>query len=149
MKRNTPFSERLPHEIFKMLQTKRSVAERVQVLEDHDSFALRTILQANFNDAVGFALPEGAPPFREDDAPAGYEMSRFGNAIRPLPMLLVSNKTYTIEKKESLFIRMLEGVSGPDAKILIAMKDKALEVMYPNLTKELILKVWPTLCDLP
>lgn len=147
MKRNTPSDKRLPHEIFRMIQVRRSVAERVKVLEEHDSFSLRTIIQANFNDSIAFTLPEGEPPYRKDDAPAGYEMARFSNAIKPLPMLVTSNKTYTIEKKESLFIRILEGISGSDAEILIAVKDKKLEEMFPNLTKELVTKVWPTICD--
>ena len=53
----------LPHEVFEKLADAKGVKKKSEILkEDGDSFAVKSILQANFEEHVQFDLPEGAPP---------------------------------------------------------------------------------------
>ena len=48
------------------------------------------------------------------------------------------NKPVPSAKREELFIRLLETVHAPEAKVLLAVKDQELTKMYPNITYEVL-----------
>ena len=45
-----------PHEIFEKVQAVRAMSDRIAILKENESFVIKTILQANFNDWVKFDL---------------------------------------------------------------------------------------------
>ena len=134
----------LPHEVLEKIQKAKSEPTRLKALQANDSFALKTILQVNFREDLIFQLPEGPPPYTPDEGVAGEQLSPINKAIRQLQHCVSTSKVPQW-KKEQLFIRLLETVHAEDAKVLIAMKDKKLTEVYPNLTKKLVQKAYPTL----
>jgi hypothetical protein len=134
-----------PFEIFESIQTTDKVADRVRILQENESYELKTILQAAFRPDIKFDLPVGAPPYTPSPNPAGVNFSPLRKQIDVLPRLLVGNTTYDKIKKEMAFIKLLENVHASDAEILIAMKDKKLHKKYSLLTSSLIKKAFSNL----
>ena len=137
--------ERLPHEVFEQLEKTTSIDERVALLRNNLTQAVQLILQAAFKTELYLDLPEGAPPYAVDTSPAGLQPSPLKQRIQILPSLLKRNDRLTRIRKETLFIRLLEGVHAKDACILIAMKDKKLTELYPLLTDSLVRTAFPNL----
>jgi hypothetical protein len=134
-----------PFEIFESVQGADKVADRVRILQENESYELKTILQAAFHLDIKFDLPIGSPPYTPSPNPAGVRFSPLRKQIDVLPRLLVGNNTYDKIKKEMTFIKLLENVHASDAEILIAMKDKKLHKKYTLLTASVVKKAFPNL----
>lgn len=137
--------ERLPHEVFEQLEKTTSIDERVSILRNNLTQSVQMVLQAAFKPELYLDLPEGAPPYRVDANPAGLQPSPLKQQIQVLPSLLKRNRRISNIRKETLFIRLLEGAHAKDALILIAMKDKKLTELYPLLTESLVRTAFPNL----
>ena len=121
-------NEKLPHEVFEQCEKIRYKKDRQEYLQKHgNTFATRTILQLNFDNNIKLDLPEGKPPYREDDAPTGMQLQAIDKAIRQLGYL-VPDSGYDKVKKEVMFIQMLESVSPEEAELLLMMKEKKLKI---------------------
>lgn len=104
----------------------KDIDEKVRILRENDSETLRYILELAFHPNVGWAIPEGAPPFRKSDLP-DLE-GRLYKESRTLYIYLNGNRPdITKVKREHLFIQLLESIHPDDADLLIATKDKKVE----------------------
>jgi hypothetical protein len=145
------YRERLPHEVFEKLEDLNKIADRVDLLKENGSFAVKTILKGAFDPNIIFDLPDGAPVYKPDAGPAGHQLSPLGKNIRRIAKCLVdqpnanANAKYSKLKKEVIFLGLLEIAHAKDAKILIAMKDKKLNKLYSSLRPSLIRKAFPGL----
>ena len=137
--------EKLPHEVFEMLEKTSSLDERIAVLKNNTTYCIELLLQLAFIPGVKFDLPEGAPPYRVDDNPPGLQASPLKKQIDMLRRFLISNKELDRLRKETLYIRLLENVHAKDAEIIIATKDQKLSELYPLLNVSLIKKALPHL----
>jgi len=137
--------EKLPHEVFELLEKTTSLDERVKVLKNNHSYVIELLLQLAFIPGVKFDLPEGAPPFKEDGNPPGLQPTPLKKQIDILRRLLISNQQLPRFKKESLFIRLLENSHAKDAAIIVATKDQKLSELYPLLTASLVKQAFPNL----
>lgn len=133
-----------PHEIFEKVQEVRAMSDRIAILKENESFVIKTILQANFNDWIKFDLPEGEPPYNADTNPPEFSASRIEKSIRQL-IHFIDKSPLPRMKKEIKFIQMLEGLNVNDAKIIVAIKDKKLNKLYSALTPALVSRAFPTL----
>jgi hypothetical protein len=148
MKQQTPQHNqvKLPHEVFKMTSEAKTIDERVDILQKYGTFAIKTILQANYKESVQFDLPEGEPPYRQSPEVVGMQSRHIEKAIYDLGYLVKgSKKNISPVKKEMMFIRLLETVHPEDAKILVAMKDKKLAEIYPKLSEATVKKAYPSI----
>jgi hypothetical protein len=134
-----------PFEIFESVQGADKVADRVRILQENESYELKTILQVAFRADIKFDLPPGAPPYTPSPNPAGMRFSPLRKQIDVLPRLVVGSNNYNRIKKEMAFIKLLENVHESDAEILIAMKDKKLHKKYTLLTASVVKKAFPNL----
>lgn len=134
----------LPHEVLAKVSKSKTPVTQIKAMQTHESFALKTILQANYNESVVFDLPEGPPPYKADDGMPGEQLTTINKAITRLSNC-VKQSTIPKWKKEEIFIKLLETVHAEDAKVLIAMKDKTLETSFPGLSRKLVEKAYPTL----
>lgn len=137
--------DRLPHEVFELLEKTTSADERIAILRNNLTQPVQMILQAAFKPELYLDLPEGAPPYNPDVNPAGLQASPLKQQVQILPSLLKRNDRLTNIRKETLFIRLLESAHAKDALIFIAMKDKKLTELYPLLTDSLVRKAFPNL----
>jgi hypothetical protein len=105
------------------------------IVKYKDNGALKLLFQHAFDPASKFVLPEGTPPYKEDAAPLGMSPANFTMEMRRLYVFCRAD----LEKvrRESLFISLLEGLHPSEAKVLIAIKDQNLSVLYPKITHKL------------
>jgi hypothetical protein len=134
-----------PHEVFESLEQSKNKQERIEILRNGSSLALKLILQCAFDDSVILDLPTGAPPYKQDTGPLGLQQTPLKQAIQILPRLTKSNTRIDNFRKEKLFIQLIENVYPKDALIILAAKDKKLHKTYPLVTKSLVREAFPDL----
>jgi mRNA-degrading endonuclease YafQ of YafQ-DinJ toxin-antitoxin module len=146
MKNKTPknYRTKLPHELFQLCEEAEGVPERVKLLQEHATFGIKTLLQANYKEAIEFDLPEGTPPYKENEAVPGNQSRHFEKLVKQLKHL-IKHSPLSAYKKETIYIKLLESLSAEDAKIMIAVKDKNLKGLYKTLTEATVRKAFPTL----
>ena len=129
----------LLHEILIKVNNAKDKAKKIEVLRENDSVPLRQILKGAFDPKIKWDLPEGTPPFKENDAPAGTEHTTLHTEARRLWYFVEgANEKLSKSKKETMFIQMLEGLHKDDAKLLVAVKDKELNKVYKGLTDSVV-----------
>lgn len=100
---------------------------------------LQLVCQANFSQRE-YGLSEGYPAsFKLDPAPEGLTYATVASDHTRISKILL--KDLPSDKKESLFVEVLENLHEKEAEVLVFAKDKALKELYPILTEELCRKV--------
>jgi hypothetical protein len=116
-------------------------AERAMALATNDYPAIRAVLVHMFHPDIKFLLPEGEPPYKksqfEDPGRLYTDYKKFylfcdggHNGIRQ-------------NKREQLFVSLLESVDPDEAELLIAMKEK--KSPFKNITPALVKEAFPGL----
>lgn len=139
-------TEKLPFELFEEIEKLTKFEDKVSRLFIGGTFAVKTILQANYHPLISFSLPEGAPPYKPSEIPIGMQYKHINKHIENFGRLITSSPLNSIQK-ENIFIRMVEGVSPQDALIIIAAKDGKLSDLYPSITYDLVKQTFPTLLE--
>ena len=125
----------------------KSTAEKVANLQKHDSFALRTVVQATYDPSIEFLIPNTPPPWNKNE----YEDEAKAMLISDSRRLRIFVKGGGYDdikqvKRESLFISFLEDIDNDDAELLanymICKKPfkgislKVINEAFPQLIKE-------------
>ena len=119
--------------------------ERIKFLQLNKSPGLTDILRIQYDDTIVSALPEGAPNYRQDDAPKDYQYTILNKAYTQFKYFFkgpIANDTNPL-KRESLFLNLLETLHVDEAELLIAAKDKKLKCK--GITKKLVRDAFPNL----
>ena len=128
-------------------------AERSEILRKNDTGTLREVLRCNFDPAIQFDLPKGAPPYKASPHPVYMAESNFFAEQRRMYLLIKNHprrpKNIKPMQIENIFIQMLEGINAVEAEMLIALKDKALTKRYKGLTENLVKTTFPGLLPEP
>ena len=117
-------------EVLQKVHSAKTKAQKVKILQDNNTNALRSILIANFDESIHSLLPEGEVPYEKNDAPLGTEHTVLEQEYRKLYLFFKGGSTIKQSQRENLFIQMLEGLSVEEAELLILVKDKALNKKY-------------------
>ena len=126
-------------EIFTKINNAKDKPKKIEVLRQYDSPAMRMILKGAFDPKIEWELPEGTPPYIENEAPAGTEHTYLEVEARRLYNFAKGgNNTINKIRKETLFIQMLEGLHASEAKVLIDVKNKSLNKTYKGLTSDMV-----------
>jgi|TARA_B100000949_G_C14143401_1_gene391597 hypothetical protein len=126
-------------EIFTKVNNAKDKPAKIEVLMTYDCQPLRQVLKGAFDPTIKWDLPEGTPPYKENDAPAGTEHTTLHQeAQRLYNFVLGANDNISKTRKETLFIQVLEGLHKDEARALIAMKDKRLNLVFKGLTEQLV-----------
>ena len=132
-------AELLISEVLQKVSNAKTKAAKINLLREHNSNALRKILIMNFDPSIESALPEGAVPYKPNEAPIGTEHTWLKQEVkRMFHFLKGGNPQLSQMKRDTMFIQMLEGLSDEEAKLLIQAKDKELNKHYKGLTANLI-----------
>ena len=130
-------------EVLQKVSNAKTKAQKIKLLHEHNTPALRSILIVNFDESVVSMLPSGEVPYNENDAPAGTEHTKLEHEYRKLYLFFKGGSTSLQQsKRESLFIQMLEGLHKDEAKVLCLAKDKNLGKKY-KLTKACVQEAFP------
>ena len=118
------------------LKTKK---EKVAFLQRYNTDALRMVIKSSFDPKIEWDLPEGTVPFMANDAPEGTEHTMLITEARKLfHFIKGGNPKITRNKRESMFVQMLEGLHESEAKLLVAAKDKKLHQLYKGLSLNVV-----------
>lgn len=131
-------------EVVALLQGAKTKSERAELLKEHDSLALRSILRLNFDPSLKFDIPEGFPPtYRGNPKPNGFGDTTLKAAVKGFyTFVKASTPGLRQSKRENLFLQLLEELDKQEAQVLVEAKDKKLDI---GLTKKLIDEVFPGL----
>jgi len=111
-------------EVLEDVTKARTRDEKVRVLKENESWALKDIIRGSMDSKIIWNLPEGAPPYRPAPAhshPAN--LLRENKKFRYFAKGGLGDKMAAV-KRESIFIGILEGVHPEDAKLVISMVNK-------------------------
>jgi hypothetical protein len=137
------------YEIFKEVHNAKKKKDKIAVLHFYSSAALKQVLGYTYDPRIKWLLPEGIPPYKPLPKSADQE-SALASELRKMYMFVEGDtdtqRNLKPNRRETLFIAMLESIDPRDAKVLIGMKERKLpfngltrklvEEAYPNLTKD-------------
>ena len=131
-------------EILRKVSNAKTKKEKIALLHKHNSQALRSLLIWNFDENVISAVPEGEVPYTPNDAPVGTDHTRLEQEYKGLYRFIKggADKLPSL-KRESLFVQLLEGLSGEEAELVCLVKDKTLATKYKRITKAVIGEAFP------
>ena len=126
-------------EILGKLSKIKSKKEKVNHLKSYNDASLRMIIKSSFDPKVKWLLPEGEVPYIPNEAPEGTEHSNLSYEARKLYHYIQGgNPKLTQNKRESMFIQLLEALHPDEADILVAAKDKILHRKYKGLSENVV-----------
>lgn len=122
-------------EILTKVNNAKDKPKKVEVLKTYDSQPLRQVLKGAFDPSIIWDLPDGTPPYKENDAPAGTEHTLLSNEAKRLwHFVRGGDDRLSKTKKETMFIQILEGLHADEAKLLVSVVNKELNKSYKGLT---------------
>ena len=126
-------------EILAKLGKIKSKKDKVYYLKENNTDALRHVIKSSFDPKIIWALPHGEVPFIPNDAPAGTEHNVLAYEARKLYHFIQGgNPTLHQNKREHMFVQMLEGLHPDEAEILVAAKDKILHRKYKGQSENVV-----------
>tara|TARA_B100000035_G_scaffold8690_1_gene7457 strand:+ start:1375 stop:1806 length:432 start_codon:yes stop_codon:yes gene_type:complete len=134
----------LLHEVLQKVSNAKTKAQKIKLLAQYNSPALRQILIANFDESVISMLPEGDVPFEKNDAPEDTEHTKLIHEYRKLYLFFKGGANISQTRRESLFIQLLEGLHKGEAEVLCLMKDKKIGKRW-KITKQCVEEAFPAI----
>ena len=131
-------------EVIKKASNAKTKAEKIKILQENNSQALRSVLKWNFEPKIISDIPEGEVPFKRNDAPIGTEHTMLEREGRNLWRFIKGANSLTRFKREQLFIQLLEGLHESEADIICLVKDKQLHKKY-RITKAVVTSAFPNI----
>jgi len=130
------------HEILQKVSNAKTKKEKITLLKQFNTPALRMLFIVNFDESVVSMLPPGDVPYTPNDAPAGTEHTMLEKEARLLHHFFKGGSNVTQNKRESMFIQMLEGLSAGEAEVLTLAKDKKIGKRW-KITKACVSEAFP------
>ena len=130
----------LMSEIATKINNAKDKPRKLKVLKDNDSVSLRQVLKGAFDPKIEWLLPKGDDiPFTRNDAPVGTEHTQLRQEAKRLYLFTKGgDNTLSNNKRETIFIQMLEGLSAEEAEFLVAVVNKKINNKYKGFTGNLV-----------
>ncbi len=126
-------------EVLDRVHKAKTKAQKIKVLQENDTEALRMIIKSSFDPKIKWAMPEGAVPYKPNDAPDGTEHTLLAQESKRLWHFIEGADNQTPRaQKENMYIQMLEGLHRDEAEVLVYAKDKILHQKYKGLSHEVV-----------
>jgi hypothetical protein len=128
-------------EVLQKVSAAKKKADKISILKQNDSTALRTVIQGCYHPGINLDLPEVDPPYEACDAhnaPSSLhrKWKDFGYFTG------AHTKKLGKVKIEIMFIQLLESIHPEDAKIVLQMKAKK---PFKGISSALVKEVYPNL----
>ena len=131
-------------EVLRKVSNAKTKAEKINLLRENNSQALRSLLIWNFDESVISMLPEGEVPYTPNDAPVGTDHTRLEQEAKGLYRFVKGGQdSLKSLKRESMFVQLLEGLSAEEAELLCLIKDGQLNTKYKRITKAVVSEAFP------
>ena len=132
----------LMHELLQKVSNAKTKAEKIKLLREYNTQALRSLLIINFDTSVISMLPDGDVPFKPNEAPEGTQHTKLEKEARLLHHFFKGGSNISQVKRETMFIQMLEGLHKDEANVLVLAKDKKLGKRW-KITKQCVEEAFP------
>ena len=134
----------LLNEVLQKVSNAKTKAQKVKLLEEFNTPALRAILIANFDESVISMLPEGEVPYKKNDAPEETEHTKLEHEYRKLYLFFKGGANISQTRRETLFIQLLEGLHKGEAEVLCLVKDKRIGKRW-KITRQCVEQAFPSI----
>ena len=134
----------LMHEVLQKISNAKTKAQKVKLLEEYNTPALRAILIANFDESVISMLPDGEVPYKKNDAPEETEHTKLDHEYRKLYLFFKGGANISQTRRETLFIQLLEGLHQGEAEVLCLVKDKKIGKRW-KITRQCVEQAFPSI----
>lgn len=133
-------------EVLQKAHSAKTKAEKIKILQDHNTPALRTIFIINFDDSVVPRVPLGEEvPFRPNDAPKGTEHTLLEQEYKKLYRFFQGGDDNLGQMKiETMFLQMLEGLHESEAEVLVKAINKTLHKKF-RVTFTVVKEAFPSI----
>ena len=126
-------------EILDKVHKAKTKDQKVKILRDHNTDALRMVIKSSFDPQITWTIPSGSVPYQPNDVPAGTEHTTLATESRKLWHFIRGADNETPQfKKEQMFIQMLEGLHKDEAELLCYAKDKKLHKVVKGLSAPVV-----------
>jgi|TARA_B100002052_G_C15620486_1_gene479462 hypothetical protein len=126
-------------EIFEKVGKLKTKKQKVSYLQEQNTESLRMVIKSSFDPKIEWLLPDGPVPYVPNDAPEGTEHTDLAWEARKLYNFVKGgNGALSQNKREAMFVQLLEGLHPNEAEILVAAKDKSLHKMYKGLSANVV-----------
>ena len=134
----------LVSELFRAVHGAKTVKRKVEILQEHIRDDVKALLIWNFDKGIESAVPEGAVPYKVNDAPAGTAgHTRLIHEHRTLYNFVKGgNDRLSNMKRENMLIQLLESLHADEAEILNLVKDGDLQSKY-KITRSVVEQAYP------
>tara|TARA_B100001094_G_scaffold141279_1_gene136916 strand:+ start:128 stop:547 length:420 start_codon:yes stop_codon:yes gene_type:complete len=132
------------HEVLQKVSNAKTKKEKIKLLQEMNSNALRMLLIINFDDSVVSMLPPGDVPYTPNDAPEGTEHTILEKEARLLHHFFKGGSNVSQVKRENMFVQMLEGLNSGEAEALVLAKDKKIGKRW-KITKACVSEAYPSI----
>ena len=130
------------NEILQKVSNAKTKAQKIKLLQEMNSPALRAILIANFDESVISMLPDGEVPYKKNDAPEETEHTKLIQEYRKLYLFFKGGANISQTRRETLFIQLLEGLHEKEAEVLTLMKDRKIGKRW-KITRQCVEEAFP------
>ena len=131
------------HEILELASKQRSKAKKVEILQEYETDALKTIFIWNFDGTVISVLPVGDVPYNKNEVPVGTDHTSLRREYKHLYNFVKGgNDGLSGLRRETMFIQMLEGLHPEEAEVVCLCKDKRLAEKY-KITYDIVKQAYP------
>ena len=139
--------EPLLSEILTRVHKAKDKKDKIRILKEEDCLAFRQVCQWSFNPKIESELPNGTPPYIENEAPEGTEhmlLRTEGNTLWHFVKTNGKSADPNLQStlRERMFIRLLEGLHKDEAKLLCEVKEKNLHRVYKGLSTQVVLEAF-------
>ena len=130
-------------EVLDRVHKAKTKDQKVKILSDNNTPALRSVLKSSFDPNIKWILPEGEVPYRKNDAPIGTEHTTLATESSKLYHFIKGGDGQTPQwKKEQMFVQMCEGLHETEAELLNNAKDKKLHQVYKGLSTNVVMEAF-------
>ena len=129
-------------EVLEEVAKKKSKKDKVEILKNNESWALKDIIRGSMDSRVVWLLPGGEPPYTAcpiESTPTNLmrENTKFAYFVKG-----GKGKDLPSYKRENIFIGMLDSIHPDDARLVIDMINKKTP---KGLTKPIVNEAFPGL----
>ena len=130
------------NEVLQKVSNAKTKKEKISLLRELNTQALRSVLIINFDDSIISMLPDGAVPYTPNEAPEGTEHTVLEKEQRILYHFVKGGSKISQAKRELMFVGLLEGLTAGEAEVLCLAKDKKLGKRW-KITKATVTEAFP------
>ena len=134
----------LLNEVLQKVSNAKTKAQKIKLLQEMNSPALRALLIANFDESVISMLPDGDVPYKPNDAPEETEHTKLIQEYRKLYLFFKGGANISQARRETLFIQLLEGLHAKEAEVLSLVKDKKIGKRW-KITRQCVEEAFPNI----